>query len=132
MLILHQQRPFTENKNGAGEDLYLSEGTRRRTTTGEDELGAGSEQSDRTAQPEEQRGRRGEESRKRKAEGGEWKKALIYSVQLPPFRTTAFELVQLPTLRTTAFELIQKPPLWTTTIELSKCRRSRRRQLTQF
>ena len=51
------------------------------------------------------------------------------SVQLPPFRTTAFELVQLPALRTTAFELIQKPPLWTTAIELSKCRHSRRRQL---
>ena len=52
---------FTENKNGAGEDLYLSGGTRRRTTTGEDELGAGSEQSYRTAQPEEQRG--GEEKK---------------------------------------------------------------------
>ena len=77
MLIPHQQRPFTENKNGAGEDLYLSGGTRRRTTTGEDELGAGSEQSDRTAQPEEQRGRRGEESRKQKAEEGEWRKTLI-------------------------------------------------------
>ena len=64
-----QQRPFTENKNGAGEDLYLSGGTRRRTTTGEDELGAGSEQSDRTAQPE-QRGRRGEKA-SRRGENGE-------------------------------------------------------------
>ena len=73
MLIPHQQRPFPENKNGAGEDLYLSGGTRRTTTTGEDELGAGSEQSDRTVQSEEQRGRRGEESRKQKAERGEWK-----------------------------------------------------------
>ena len=49
---------------------------------------------------------------------------------MPAFGTAAFELVQLPALRTTAFELIQKPPLWTTAIELSKCRRSRRRQLT--
>ena len=48
---------------------------------------------------------------------------------MPAFRTAAFELVQLPALRTTAFELIQKPPLWTA-IELSKCRRSRFRQLT--
>ena len=39
-------RTFIENKNGAGEDLYLSGATRRRTTTGEDELGPGSEQSD--------------------------------------------------------------------------------------
>ena len=45
------------------------------------------------------------------------------------FGMPAFELVQLPALRTMTFELIQKPPLWTTTIELSKCRRSRRRQL---
>ena len=59
-----QQRPFTENKNGAGEDLYLSGGTSRRTTTGEDELGAGSEQSDRTAEPE-KRGRRGEKASRR-------------------------------------------------------------------
>ena len=49
---------------------------------------------------------------------------------MPAFGTAAFELVQLPALGTTAFELIQKPPLWTTAIELSKCRRSRRRQLT--
>ena len=68
----HQQRPFTENTNGAGEgeDLYLSVGTRRRTTTGDDELGAGSEQSYRTAQPEEETGRRGEERRKQKGEMG--------------------------------------------------------------
>ena len=39
-------RTFTENKNGAGEDLYLSGGTRWKTTNGEDEIGPGSEQSD--------------------------------------------------------------------------------------
>ena len=49
---------------------------------------------------------------------------------MPPLGMPTFELVQLPALRTTAFEQIQKPPLWTTAIELSKCRRSRRRQLT--
>ena len=49
---------------------------------------------------------------------------------MPPLGMPAFELVQLPALRTMAFEQIQKPALWTTAIELSKCRRSRRRQLT--
>ena len=73
MLIPHQQRTFTENKNGAGEDLYLSRGTRWRTTTGEDELGPGSEQSDglcnRRSRGGEEKGKA--ESRKQKGENGE-------------------------------------------------------------
>ena len=72
MLIPHQQRPFPENKNEAGEDLYLSGGTRRRTTTGEEELSAGSEQSDRLRNRR-SRGGEGEkkaESRKQKGENG--------------------------------------------------------------
>ena len=71
MISLLKKRKI-ENTNGAGEgeDLYLSVGTRRRTTTGDDELGAGSKQSYQTAQPEEETGRRGEERRKQKGEMG--------------------------------------------------------------
>ena len=68
MLIPHQQRPFTENKNGAGEDLYLSGGTRRRTSSAQD-------RSNRTGlRNRRSRGGEGEkkaESRKRKGENGE-------------------------------------------------------------
>ena len=76
MLIPHQQRTFTENKNGAGEDLYLSGGTRWRTTTGEDELGPGSEQSD-GLRNRRSRGGEGEKiAESREAEIGKGKKAL--------------------------------------------------------
>ena len=40
-----------------------------------------------------------------------WKRKMGRKAQLPPFRTTAFELVQLPALRTTAFELVQMSAL---------------------
>ena len=53
----------------------------------------------RTAQPEEQRGRRGEESRKQRSRKGRMEKSPRYNPEpMPPFRTTAFELVQLSAL----------------------------------
>ena len=62
MVIPHQQHPFTENTNGAGEDLYLSWGTRRRTTTGEDELGAGTEKKEQTGRRKKAQGGNGEKN----------------------------------------------------------------------
>ena len=57
-------------------DLYLSGGTRWRTTTGEDDLGPGSDQSDGLCKRRSRGGEGEKKAASREAERGEWRKAL--------------------------------------------------------